>query len=139
MRGCRILKHPAPQTFTCVHSFHRRLPRYDGNGSRAGCCSHAITRKLCLTLVFLPNKFNYNFRGERQSALRCLELDSKGRQCQQEAMLGKDFCADHHPILRFLTPEASPNRPLIYRIAAIGLLFIFLYNGYLILMQWMRG
>ena len=54
-------------------------------------------------------------------------------------MPGKDFCADHHPILRILTPEANPNRPLIYRIAALVLLFIFLYNGYRILMQWMRS
>ncbi|OFV98989.1 MAG: hypothetical protein A3F68_13420 [Acidobacteria bacterium RIFCSPLOWO2_12_FULL_54_10] len=71
--------------------------------------------------------------------MRCLELDSKGRQCPQEALPGKDFCADHHPILRILTPEANPNRPLIYRIAALVLLFIFLYNGYRILMQWMRS
>lgn len=70
--------------------------------------------------------------------LRCMHLDRSGWQCPAEAREGTEFCADHTP---FLEPEheSRRSRPLIYRLAALALLLIFLYNYYQIVLGWLGG
>ena len=66
-----------------------------------------------------------------------MHLDRSGWQCPAEAREGTEFCADHTP---FLDPEhESSGRPLVYRLVALALLLIFLYNYYQIVLGWLAG
>lgn len=70
--------------------------------------------------------------------MRCMHLDESGRQCPMEAMEETTFCPDH---TKFLDPENDPDRrtPFIYRLVALTLLLIFLYNYYqVILSGWLE-
>lgn len=53
-----------------------------------------------------------------------------------EAVEGTEFCADH---TRFLDPDNEPNQstPLLYRLTALVLLLVFLYNYYQIVLGWL--
>ena len=69
--------------------------------------------------------------------MRCMHLDRSGRQCPAEAREGTQFCPDHTP---FSDPEhESSGRPLVYRLAALALLLIFLYNYYQTVLGWLVG
>jgi hypothetical protein len=69
--------------------------------------------------------------------MRCMHLYASGSQCPLVAKEGAEFCADH---LRFLEPDAEPESrlPLTYRLTALALLLIFLYNYYQIVLGWFR-
>lgn len=73
--------------------------------------------------------------------MRCMHLDRGGRQCPFEALEGKEFCADHSPLIYAdgdaEWPEPKTNRPLLYRLAAWILLLIFLLNAYQTLRAWL--
>ena len=53
-----------------------------------------------------------------------------------EAVEGAEFCADH---TRFLDPENQSYKPtpLLYRLTALALLLLFLYNYYQIVLGWL--
>ena len=66
-----------------------------------------------------------------------MHLDQSGYQCPdggggREA----EFCADH---TRFLDPENQSYKPtpLLYRLTALALLLLFLYNYYQIVLGWL--
>ena len=63
-----------------------------------------------------------------------MHLDDSGRQCPMESVDGTTLCADH---TRFLDPENEPYRrtPFIYRLVALTLLLIFLYNYYQVVLS----
>lgn len=63
-----------------------------------------------------------------------MHLDNSGRQCPFEPVEGTDFCADH---TRFLDSENESARrtPFVYRLVALTLLLIFLYNYYQIVLS----
>jgi hypothetical protein len=65
-----------------------------------------------------------------------MNLDDAGWQCPMEAVEGTEFCADH---TRFLDPEneADKSTPLLYRLTALVLLVLFLYNYYQIVLGWL--
>ncbi len=74
--------------------------------------------------------------------MRCLHLNRSGWQCPAETVEGSDFCADHLSI-----PDSIPDPdngkakgriPYIYRLAALALLLIFLFNAYQTLRQWLE-
>jgi hypothetical protein len=66
-----------------------------------------------------------------------MHLDRNGWQCPLEAREGTQLCPDHTPVLE-PEPESS-GRPLIYRLAALALLLVFLYNYYQIVLGWLLG
>ena len=68
--------------------------------------------------------------------MRCMHLEQSGWQCPMEAVEGTEFCADH---TRFLDPDNEPDKrtPLVYRLTALALLLIFLYNYYQIVLGWL--
>jgi hypothetical protein len=70
----------------------------------------------------------------RENVVRCMHLDESGGQCPMEAVEGTQLCADH---TRFLDSESEPARrtPLLYRLVALTLLLIFLYNYYQIVLS----
>ena len=64
-----------------------------------------------------------------------MHLDKNGGRCPLVVIEGTEFCADH---TRFLEPENdSGSRPLVYRLTALALLLIFLYNYYEIVLGWL--
>lgn len=68
--------------------------------------------------------------------MRCMHLDSSGLQCPLEAVEGAEFCADH---TRFVDPDSGSNQgaSLLYRLTALALLLLFLYNYYQIVLGWL--
>ena len=68
--------------------------------------------------------------------MRCMHLNDAGWQCPMEAVEGTEFCADH---TRFLDPDNEPDKstPLLYRVTALVLLVLFLYNYYQIVLGWL--
>ena len=69
--------------------------------------------------------------------MRCVHLDRSGWQCPREARERAEFCADH---TRFLDPEWPESRsryPLRYRLAALALLLLFLFEGYQTVLSWL--
>ena len=69
--------------------------------------------------------------------MRCLYLYRSGDQCPYRAMEGSDFCADHLPVPEPEMASSPSGRPLLYRLAALILLLIFLMNAYQTLRQWL--
>jgi len=71
-----------------------------------------------------------------RDGVRCMHLDRSGWQCPMEAVEGTEFCADH---TRFLDPDNEPYKgtPLLYRLTALALLLVFLYNYYQIVLGWL--
>jgi hypothetical protein len=66
-----------------------------------------------------------------------MHLYRNGRQCVAEARQGAQLCADHTPLPE---PEHESNgRPLVYRLAALALLLIFLYSYYQSVLGWLVG
>lgn len=67
-----------------------------------------------------------------------MHLDKSGRQCPLVAVEGTEFCADH---TQFLDPEIErgTRMPLVYRLTALALLLIFLYDYYQIVLDWLTG
>ena len=53
-----------------------------------------------------------------------------------ESVEGTQLCADH---TRFLDPdnETDTRTPLLYRLTALALLLVFLYNYYQIVLGWL--
>ena len=66
-----------------------------------------------------------------------MHLAQSGRQCPLEALEGTEFCADH---TRFLEAEneSGSHTPLVYRLTALALLLLFLYNYYQIVLGWLN-
>ena len=75
-------------------------------------------------------------RRNAENTVRCMHLDESGWQCPLEAVEGTQLCADH---TRFLDPDSEPSQrtPLLYRLTALALLLIFLYNYYQIVLGWL--
>ena len=71
--------------------------------------------------------------------MRCMYLYRSGDQCPCRAMEGSDFCADHVPVPEPDTASSNSGRPLLYRLAALLLLLIFLANYYQTLRHWLEG
>lgn len=69
--------------------------------------------------------------------MRCVHLNRQGEQCRDRALEGKDFCAYHYRILEGEEPEDTSRFPLIYRMAALALLLIFLFQAYQTLRAWL--
>lgn len=81
--------------------------------------------------------------------MRCLHLNRVGEQCRDQALEGHQLCAFHARILeddelelrREPAFENSARRsriPLIYRLAALALLLIFLFDAFGSLRSWLR-
>jgi len=68
--------------------------------------------------------------------MRCMHLDSSGLQCPLEAVEGAEFCVDH---TRFIDPDIESNQrtSFLYRLTALALLLLFLYNYYQIVLGWL--
>ena len=69
--------------------------------------------------------------------MRCVYLNRRGEQCPAEAVDGNEFCADHRPFLDAEETEPKNARPLLYRLAALVLLLIFLFNAYQTVRAWL--
>ena len=69
--------------------------------------------------------------------MRCVHLNRIGEQCRDQALEGKDFCAYHCRILEGEEPEEKSPFPLIYRLAALALLLIFLISAYQRVRTWL--
>jgi len=73
--------------------------------------------------------------------MRCMHLNRNGGQCTAEAVGGVDFCADHYSvpdaILESEIGQAKSRIPYVYRLAALALLLIFLFNAYQTLQRWL--
>jgi len=72
--------------------------------------------------------------------MRCVHLNRIGEQCRDQALEGRQFCAYHSRILEDYDPdrtmqtlsgkrEGMSRFPLIYRLAALALLLLFLVNA----------
>jgi hypothetical protein len=63
-----------------------------------------------------------------------MHLDDSGRQCPMEAVEETQLCAAH---TRFVDLDNEPSRrtPLLYRLVALVLLLLFLYNYYQIVLS----
>ena len=68
--------------------------------------------------------------------VRCEHWNRIGEQCPDQALAGRKYCSYHSQILEDHDPDRgsdtssgsrSSHHPLIYRLAAIALLLIFLY------------
>ena len=70
--------------------------------------------------------------------MRCMYLDGSGRQCPAEALDGQEFCAPHTRILDPEWPDSGSRYPLLYRLAALALLLIFLFNAWQTLRSWLN-
>jgi hypothetical protein len=80
--------------------------------------------------------------------VRCVHLNRVGDQCRDQALEGRQLCAFHARILEDDDPEmrregVSGRRegisrfPLIYRLAALALLLLFLLDGFRVLRSWL--
>ena len=80
--------------------------------------------------------------------MRCVHLNRVGEQCRDQALEGRQLCAYHARILEDDDPEErraalsgagdhSSRFPLIYRLAALALLLIFLLDGFSALRTWL--
>ena len=82
--------------------------------------------------------------------MRCVHLNRVGEQCRDQALGGRQFCAYHARLLEdFESDDASRDEvlagkrertarfPLIYRLAAAILLFIFLLDAVPMLRSWL--
>ena len=61
---------------------------------------------------------------------RCFHLYESGSQCEEEALLGGDFCPDHDHAHVFFEVGDYPVRKLVTRMVALILLVIFLIPFY---------
>ncbi len=69
--------------------------------------------------------------------MRCVHLNRLGRQCSAEALPEDMFCAAHSPNRKLESPEPGNSRPAIYRLVALFLLLIFLFNAYQTVLGWL--
>ncbi|MBI3933999.1 MAG: hypothetical protein HY316_04855 [Acidobacteria bacterium] len=80
--------------------------------------------------------------------MRCVHLNRVGDQCRDQALEGRQMCAFHSRILEDADPEegmetASGRRqagsrfPMIYRLAALVLLLIFLLDAFGSIRSWL--
>ncbi len=69
--------------------------------------------------------------------MRCVHLNRLGRQCPAEALPEDMFCAAHSPDRELESPEPDERRPGIYRLVALLMLLIFLFNAYQTVLGWM--
>ena len=80
--------------------------------------------------------------------MRCVHLNRVGEQCRDQALEGRQLCPFHARILEDEDPdvrleagsghrEATSRFPLIYRLAALGLLLLFLFDAYRALRTWL--
>jgi len=83
--------------------------------------------------------------------MRCVHLNRVGEQCRDQALQGRQLCAFHARILEGLEDDDPDSReavlsgkregvsrfPLIYRLAAGALLFIFAFQAYQTLLSWL--
>ena len=84
--------------------------------------------------------------------MRCVHLNRVGEQCRDQALEGRQLCAFHARILEDLEDddldsrqEAASGRreglsrfPLLYRLAALALLLIFLMDAFGALRSWLK-
>lgn len=61
---------------------------------------------------------------------RCFYLYESGSQCEEEAVVGSDFCPDHDEAHVFFEIGDRPVRKLVTRLVALILLIIFLIPFY---------
>jgi len=71
--------------------------------------------------------------------MRCVHLDRAGRQCPAEALEGDVFCVPHSPDRDPDLPESKTSPPYHYRLVALLLLLIFLFNAYQTVREWLGG
>lgn len=76
-------------------------------------------------------------KGFRGDDVRCVYLDSGGRQCPAVAIAGGEFCAAHQRVRESEMTESNSPRPLLYRLAALFLLLMFLMNAYQMIQEWL--
>ena len=80
--------------------------------------------------------------------MRCVHLNRVGEQCRDQALDGRQLCPYHARILEDDDPESrlealsgrgeSRSRfPLIYRLAALALLLLFLLEGFGDVRSWL--
>ncbi|MBI4480418.1 MAG: hypothetical protein HY651_10385 [Acidobacteria bacterium] len=79
--------------------------------------------------------------------MRCVHLNRVGEQCRDQALEGRQLCAFHSRILEDDDPaarqeadsggEKSSGFPLIYRLAALVLLLIFLLEAFDPIRSWL--
>jgi hypothetical protein len=80
--------------------------------------------------------------------MRCVHLNRVGEQCRDQALEGRQLCAYHARILEDDDPESrmeaisggaekSSRFPLIYRLAALTLLLIFLLDAFGTIRSWL--
>ena len=78
--------------------------------------------------------------------MRCVRLNRIGEQCTDQALAGKKYCPyhsrileDHDPDLRLdaLAGSRVSRFPVVYRLAAIALLLIFLYAAFQTSLRWL--
>jgi hypothetical protein len=66
--------------------------------------------------------------------VRCVRLNRIGEQCPDQALEGKKYCSYHSIILEDHDPDGAidgvSRYPMIYRLAAVVLLLIFLYAAF---------
>ncbi|MBI4460281.1 MAG: hypothetical protein HY648_09525 [Acidobacteria bacterium] len=60
---------------------------------------------------------------------RCIHIDPQGAQCSARALTGTQFCPDHLPLVEE-EPRLGGGLPLRYRLAALALLLMILWNIY---------
>lgn len=81
--------------------------------------------------------------------MRCVHLNRAGRQCGNQALEGGQFCALHSPMLENDNPQnrvsaleddadSGAHFPLVYRLAALALLLLFLLQGYQAIRSWLH-
>jgi len=80
--------------------------------------------------------------------VRCVHLNRVGEQCRDQALEGRQLCAFHSRILEDDDPEirreavsgrreGTSRFPLIYRVAALVLLLIFLLEAFEPIRSWL--
>ena len=80
--------------------------------------------------------------------MRCVHLNRVGEQCRDQALEGRQLCPFHARILEDDDPdrrlesmagrgESTSRFPLIYRLAAVALLLIFLLDAFRTLRSWL--
>ena len=80
--------------------------------------------------------------------MRCVHLNRAGEQCRDPALEDSQLCPYHARILEDHDPDGrleviegsgrTSRFPLIYRLAAIALLLLFLLQGYQTVLSWLR-
>ena len=69
--------------------------------------------------------------------MRCVHLNRLGRQCSAEAFPEDVFCIRHLPGQKTGSLEPTNRLRALYRLVALFLLFIFIFNAYQTVLGWL--